>query len=114
VTGEGEPDWWGRRVGENIDVFIFVVKLINGIFGPAMSLLMLFRGEVPRRWRELKAEGLEVRSLAEGLPEIGGKFVVVVGDRELAERLRVAYMSEEEAEEFFRYLKEALSRVSSA
>jgi hypothetical protein len=39
---------------------------------------------------------------------------VVVGDRELAERLRVAYMSEEEAEEFFRYLKEALSRVSSA
>jgi hypothetical protein len=114
VTGEGESDWWGRRVGENIDVFIFVVKLINSIFGPAMSLLMLFRGGVPRRWRELKAEGLEVRSLAEGLPEIEGKFVVVVGDRELAERLRVGYMSEEEVEEFFRYLKEALSRVSSA
>jgi len=36
VTGEGEPDWWGRRAGENIDVFIFVVKLINGIFGPAI------------------------------------------------------------------------------
>jgi hypothetical protein len=34
---------WGRRAGENIDVFIFVVKLINGVFGPAMSLLMLFR-----------------------------------------------------------------------
>ena len=114
MTGEGEPDWWGRRVGENIDVFIFVVKLINSIFGPAMSLLMLFRGEVPRHWRELKAEGLEVRSLAEGLPEIEGKFVVVVGDRELAERLRVGYMSEEETEEFFRYLKEALSRASSA
>jgi hypothetical protein len=48
----------------------------------------------------VKAEGLEVRSLAEGLPEIGGKFVVVVGDRELAERLRVGYMSEEEVEEF--------------
>ena len=72
---------WGRRAGENIDVFIFVVKLINGIFGPAMSPLMLFRGEVPRRWRELEAEGLEVGSLAEGLPEIEGKFVVVVGDR---------------------------------
>ncbi len=74
---------------------------------------MLFRGEVPGRWQELKAEGLEVRSLAGGLPEIEDKFVVVVGDRELAERLRVAYMSEE-AEEFFRYLKEALSRASSA
>jgi hypothetical protein len=114
VTGEGEPDRWGRQVGENIDVFIFVVKLINGIFMSAMSLLMLFRGEVPRGWQELKAEGLEVRSLAEGLPEIDSRFVVVVGDRELAERLRVAYMSEEEVEEFFRYLKEALSRVSSA
>jgi hypothetical protein len=114
VTGEGEPDRWGHRAGENIDAFIFVVKLINGIFGPAMSLLMLFRGEAPRRWRELKAEDLEVKSLAEGLPEIEGKFVVVVGDRELAERLRVVYMSEEEVEEFFRYLKEALSRASSA
>jgi predicted transcriptional regulator len=69
---------------------------------------------MPRRWQELKAEGLEVRSLAEDLPEIDSRFVVVVGDRELAERLRVAYMSEEEVEEFFRYLKEALSRVSSA
>ena len=98
---------WRGRAGENIDVFIFVVKLINGIFGPAMSLLMLFRGEVPRRWRKLKAEGLEVRSLAEGLPEIEGKFVVVIGDKVLAERLRVGYMSEEEVEEFFRYLKEA-------
>jgi hypothetical protein len=39
---------------------------------------------------------------------------VVVGDRKLAERLRVGYMSEEEVEEFFRYLEEALSRVSSA
>jgi hypothetical protein len=72
---------WGRWAGDNIDVFIFVVKLINGIFGPAMSLLMLFRGEVPRRWRKLEAEGLEVRSLAEGLPEIEGKFVAVVSDR---------------------------------
>jgi hypothetical protein len=114
VTGEGEPNWWGRRVGENIDVFILVVKLINSIFGPDMSLLMFFREEVPRHWRELEAESLEVRSLAEGLPEIDGKFVVVVGDRWLAERLCVVYMSEEEVEEFFRYLKEALSRASSA
>jgi len=75
---------------------------------------MLIRGEVPRHWRKLEAEGLEVRSLAEGLPEIDSRFVLVVGDRELAERLRVAYVSEEEVEEFFRYLKEALSRASSA
>jgi predicted transcriptional regulator len=73
--------------------------------------LTLFRG---RCRREVKAEGLEVRSLAEDLPEIDSRFVVVVGDRELTERLHVVYMSEEEAEEFFRYLKEALSRVSSA
>jgi hypothetical protein len=32
-----------------------------------LSLLTLFRG---RCWRELKAEGVEVRPLAEGLPEI--------------------------------------------
>jgi hypothetical protein len=62
----------------------------------------------------VKAEGLKVGSLAEGLPEIGGKFVVAVGGRELAERARVVYMSEEEVEEFFRCLKEALSRASSA
>jgi hypothetical protein len=68
---------WGRRAGENIDVFIFVVKLIKGLFGPAMSLLMLFRGEVPRHWAGAQAEGLEVRSLAESLLEIEGKFVVM-------------------------------------
>ena len=114
MTSEGEPDWWGRRAGENIVVFIFVAKLKNDIFRSAMSLLILFKGEVPRRWRELKAEGLKVRSLAEGLPEIEGRFVVVVGDKDLADRLRVGYMAEEEAEEFFHQLKEALSRVSSS
>ena len=55
-----------------------------------------------RCWRELKAEGLEVRSLAEGLPEIDSRFVVVVGDRGLAERVRVVYLNED------------LSRASSA
>ena len=29
MTGEGEPDRWGHRAGENANVFIFVVKLIN-------------------------------------------------------------------------------------
>jgi hypothetical protein len=59
--------------------------------------LTLFRG---RCWREIKAEGLEVRSLAEGLPEIDSRFVVVVGGRGLVERVRVVYMSEEEVEKF--------------
>ena len=76
----------GTPAGENIEIF---VKIKNNTFWSAMSLLMLFKGEVPTRWRELKAEGLEVRSLAEGLPEIEGRFVVVVGDKDLAGRLRV-------------------------
>jgi hypothetical protein len=113
VTGEGEPDWWGRRAGENIVVFIFVAKLKNDIFRSAMSLLILFKGGVPKHWRELNVEGLEVTSLEAGEPKIEGKFVVVVGDRELAERLKVAYMSEEEIEEFYQFLTKALSGASS-
>jgi hypothetical protein len=74
--------------------------------------LTLFRG--PKCWRKPKAEGLEVRALAEGLPEINSRFVVVAGGRGLAERMCVVYMSEEEVDEFFRYLNEHLSRASSA
>ena len=43
---------------------------------------------------------MEVRALAEGLPEINSRFVVVAGSRGLAERMCVVYMSEEEVEEF--------------
>jgi hypothetical protein len=41
--------------------------------------------------------------------DISGKFVVVVGDRELAERLGVAYFTEEEAAEFLSFLKSYVS-----
>lgn len=34
---------------------------------------------------------------------------MVVGDRELAERLRVGYLSEEEAQEFLEFLKRKLA-----
>ncbi|ABL87207.1 conserved hypothetical protein [Pyrobaculum islandicum DSM 4184] len=74
-----------------------------------MSLLILFKGDVPPHWKSLKAEGLEVKSLKEGLPPLEGKFVVVVGDRELAERLKVGYMTEEEAEDFYKFLIQRLS-----
>jgi hypothetical protein len=50
---------------------------------------------------------LEVRSLAEGLPEINSRFVVVAGGGRLAERVRVVYMSKEEVEEFFPLPKRA-------
>ncbi|ACB39872.1 hypothetical protein [Pyrobaculum neutrophilum] len=77
-----------------------------------MSLLLLFKGDVPQHWRSLKADGLEVRGLGEGLPPLEGRFVVVVGDRELAERLGVAYMDEAEAEDFYRFLIQRLSSSS--
>ncbi|MGB9704609.1 MAG: hypothetical protein ACPL3C_04105 [Pyrobaculum sp.] len=74
-----------------------------------MSLLVVFRGDVPREWRELGIEGVEVASAKSGVGDISGKFVVVVGDRELAERLGVAYFTEEEAAEFLSFLKSYVS-----
>lgn len=41
---------------------------------------------------------------ADALGSIEGKFVLVVGDRELAEKLRVGYLTEEEARELLGYL----------
>lgn len=78
-------------------------------FVGAMSLLLLFKREAPRHWRELKVEGLEVESLGAGGSKIEGRFVVVVGDGELAERLGVGHMSEEEAEDFYQFLTKTLS-----
>nr|WP_287069225.1 hypothetical protein [Pyrobaculum sp.] len=38
------------------------------------------------------------------MPDIRGKFAVVVGDKELAEKLGVGFLTEEEAEEIFNFL----------
>lgn len=69
-----------------------------------MSLLVIFKGDIPQKWAQLKIEGLEVVSAKSGLPDIRGKFAVVVGDRELAEKLGVGFLTEDEAEEFFNFL----------
>lgn len=70
-------------------------------------LLMVFRS--PRR---IDIPGIEVASV-DAMPPIEGKIVVVVGDKELAERLKVAYMTEEEAEKFLEGLKQYLSQVNA-
>ncbi|MGC8974347.1 MAG: hypothetical protein ACP5KY_09155 [Thermoproteus sp.] len=54
--------------------------------------------------------GIEVAT-ADNLPPIDDKIVVVVGDRELAERLGAAYMSEEEISKFIEFLKGELARA---
>jgi hypothetical protein len=49
-----------------------------------------------------------------GFPRsIEGKFVLVVGDRELAERLKVGYLTEEEARELLDYIKKKLKEEAS-
>jgi len=65
-----------------------------------------------RRGRAFDAPGIEVVS-EEDLPPIDDKIVVVVGNRELAERLGAAYMSEEEALRFVELLKSESARVVS-
>ncbi|MDT7869241.1 MAG: hypothetical protein RQ839_03605 [Thermoproteus sp.] len=62
--------------------------------------------------RAFDAPGIEVVS-EEDLPPIDGKIVVVVGNRELAERLGAAYMSEEEALRFVELLKSESAWVVS-
>jgi hypothetical protein len=65
------------------------------------------------RWGSaFDAPGIEVVS-EEDLPPIDDKIVVVVGNRELAERLGAAYMSEEEALRFVELLKSESARVVS-
>ncbi len=43
---------------------------------------------------------------ADSLASIEGKFVLVVGDRELAERLEVGCPTEEEARELLSYIRQ--------
>ncbi|AAL64782.1 hypothetical protein [Pyrobaculum aerophilum] len=71
-----------------------------------MELYFAFKKDPPKEWEGITG----VKAVrADQLSSIEGKFVVVVGDRELAERLRVGYLSEEEAQEFLEFLKRKLA-----
>ncbi len=50
------------------------------------EIYVVFRGKPPAEWAEVP--GVKAVS-ADSLASIEGKFVLVVGDRELAERLKV-------------------------
>lgn len=73
-------------------------------------LVFVFKHRPSERWIEAaRRHGFEIYT-ADNLPPVGGKFVVVVGDEELAKRLGVAYLTEKEAEEFLKYLEDHLPR----
>jgi hypothetical protein len=73
------------------------------MYGVHMEIYVVFRGKPPAEWAEVP--GVKAVS-ADSLTSIEGKFVLVVGDRELAERLKVGYLTEEEARELLDYHKE--------
>jgi hypothetical protein len=64
-----------------------------------VDLYVVFPKDPPGEW--LGIPGVRAVS-AEELSSIEGKLVLVVGDCQLAERWRVACLTEEEAEEFLR------------
>ena len=68
---------------------------LKWMYGMAVEVYVAFRGKPPAEWAEVS--GVKAVS-ADSLASIEGKFVLVVGDRELAERLKVGYLTEEEAE----------------
>ncbi len=68
-----------------------------------MEVYVVFRGRPPTEWAEVP--GVKAVS-ADSLASIEGKFVLVVGDRELAERLKVGYLTEEEAWELLGYIRQ--------
>ena len=72
------------------------------MYGVYMEIYVVFRGKPPAEWAEVP--GVKAVS-ADSLTSIEGKFVLVVGDRELAERLKVGYLTEEEARELLDYIK---------
>ena len=67
-----------------------------------MDLYVVFPKDPPEEW--LGVPGVKAVSARE-LKSIEGKPAVVVGDCHLAERWRVACLTEEEAEEFLKELK---------
>ncbi len=75
------------------------------MYGVHMEIYVVFRGKPPAEWAEVP--GMKAVS-ADSLASIEGKFVLVVGDRELAERLKVGYLTEEEARELLDYIKKKL------
>jgi hypothetical protein len=70
---------------------------------------VVFRGKPPAEWAEVP--GVKAAS-ADSLASIEGKFVLVVGDRELAERLKVGSLTEE-ARELLDYIKKRLKEEAS-
>jgi hypothetical protein len=59
------------------------------MYGVHMEIYVVFRGKPPAEWAEVP--GVKAVS-ADSLASIEGKFVLVVGDRELAERLKVSLL----------------------
>jgi hypothetical protein len=80
------------------------------MYGVHMEICAVFRGKPPAEWAEVP--GVKAVS-ADSLASIEGKFVLVVGDRELAERLKVGYLTEEEAQELPDYIKKRLQEEAS-
>jgi hypothetical protein len=80
------------------------------MYGVHMKIYVVFRGKPPAEWAEVP--GVKAVS-ADPLASIEGKFVLVVGDRELAERLKVGYLTEEEARELLDYIKKKLREEAS-
>jgi hypothetical protein len=80
------------------------------MYGIHMEIYVVFRGKPPAEWAEVP--GVKAVS-ADSFASIEGKFVLVVGDRELAERLKVGYLTEEEARELLDYIKKRLKEEAS-
>jgi len=70
----------------------------------------VFRGKPPAEWAEVP--GVKAVS-ADSLISIEGKFVLIVGDKELAERLKVGYLTEE-AQELLDYIKKRLQEEAGS
>ncbi len=80
------------------------------MYGVHMEIYVVYRGKPPAEWAEVPS----VKAVsADSLTSIEGKFVLVVGDRELAERLKIGYLTEEEARELLDYIKKKLREEAS-